>query len=123
MADVDAAIATQLANIQKKTGKSLAELGRILTATSFVKHTELLAFAKKDLDLGHGDANMLVLHIRNADVPKPDDPLNAMPFTPGRRPPSAGSTTSSWLPWRRSGRSRSRRRKPTSACAGRSSSL
>ena len=78
MADVDAAIATQLANIQKKTGKSLAELGRILTATSFVKHTELLAFAKKDLDLGHGDANMLVLHIRNADVPKPDDPLDAI---------------------------------------------
>ena len=78
MADIDAAIAKQLANIQKKAGKSLAELSQILIATGLAKHTELLAFAKKELGLGHGDANMLVLHIRNADVPKPDDPLDAI---------------------------------------------
>ena len=88
MADVDAAIATQRANIQKKTGS-------IFTATGLVKRTYLLAFTKKDLALGHGDANMLVLHVCKADLPKPDDPLNAMPFTPGRRRPSARSTTSS----------------------------
>jgi len=78
MADIDAAISTQLANIQKKTGKSLAELGLFLTATGLAKHTELLAFAKKELGLTHGDANMLVLHIRNADVSKPADPLDAI---------------------------------------------
>lgn len=71
MADVDAAIATQLANIQNKTGS-------ILTATGLVEQTYVLAYAKKDLALGHGDANMLVLHVRKADVPKPDDPPNAI---------------------------------------------
>ncbi len=78
MADIDAAIANQLANIQKKTGKTLAELSQVLAATGFAKHTELMNFAKKELGLGHGDANMLVLHLRNADVPKPDDPLDAI---------------------------------------------
>ena len=78
MADIDAAIATQLANIQKKTGKSLSELGQILAATGFAKHTELMNFAKQELGLGHGDANMLVLHLRNADVAKPDDTLDAI---------------------------------------------
>ena len=101
MADIDAAIATQLANIKKKTGS-------ILTATGLVEQTYVLAYAKKDLALGHGDANMLVLHVRKADVPKPTIP--PMPFTPGRRPPSARSTTSFWLRWPRSARSRLRRR-------------
>ena len=78
MADIDAAIATQLANIQKETGKSLSELKQILAATGLAKHTELLAFAKKELGLGHGDANMLVLHLRNPEEPKPDDPLDAI---------------------------------------------
>ncbi len=78
MADIDAAITTQLANIQKKTGKSLAQLAQVLKATGLAKHTELLAFAKAELGLTHGDANMLVLHIRKADEPKPDDPLDAI---------------------------------------------
>ena len=78
MADIDAAITTPLANIQKKTGQSLAELGKRLTATGLAKHTELVAFAKKELGLGHGDANMLVLHLRKAEVPQPDDPLDAI---------------------------------------------
>ena len=78
MADIDAAITTQLTNIQKKTGKSLAELGQILTATGLAKHTALTALAKKELGLSHGDANMLVLHIRNAVESRPHDPLDAI---------------------------------------------
>ncbi len=78
MAEIDAAITTQLANIQKTIGRSMAALGKTLTATGLAKHTELVAFAKKELGLGHGDANMLVLQLRKAEVPQPDDPLDAI---------------------------------------------
>ena len=65
MTDVDKAIQTQLANIQKKTGKSLAELYAWLTATGLARHGELRDAAKSGLGLGHGDANTLVtLHLR-----------------------------------------------------------
>lgn len=65
MTKVDQAIETQLANIQKKTGKSLSELNAWLSATGLAKHGELRDAAKSGLGLGHGDANMLVtLHLR-----------------------------------------------------------
>jgi hypothetical protein len=65
MTDVDKALATQLANIQKKTGKSLAELYAWLKATGLGKHGELRDAAKTKLALGHGDANTLVtLYLR-----------------------------------------------------------
>jgi hypothetical protein len=65
MTDVDQATQTQLANIQKKTGKTLAQLYAWLAATGLAKHGELRDAAKSGLGLGHGDANTLVtLHLR-----------------------------------------------------------
>lgn len=65
MTDVDQAILTQLANIQKKTGKSLEQLHAWLAATGREKHGELRDSAKSGLGLGHGDANTLVtLYLR-----------------------------------------------------------
>ncbi len=65
MTDLDQALATQLANIQKKTGKSLDELYAWLRQTGLAKHGELRDAAKSGLGLGHGDANTLVtLHLR-----------------------------------------------------------
>lgn len=58
--DVDKALETQLANIQKKTGKSLEELYAWLRGTGLGKHGELRDAAKSGLALGHGDANTLV---------------------------------------------------------------
>ena len=52
MAELDKATATQLANIEKKTGKSLAELHEWLRATGMVKHGELRDAAKSGLGLG-----------------------------------------------------------------------
>ena len=60
MSVVDKAIETQLKNIQTKTGKTLDQLGGILRASGFTKHGELRDFAKRELGLGHGDANTLV---------------------------------------------------------------
>lgn len=51
--------ATQLANIEKKTGKSLAELVKFVKASGLAKHGEIRAMLKDKLKLGHGDANTL----------------------------------------------------------------
>ncbi len=60
MASLDQAQATQLANIEKRTGKSLAELRKIVKNSGLSKHGELVAMLKTTLGMGHGDANMLV---------------------------------------------------------------
>ena len=60
MSVVDKAIETQLKNIQAKTGKTLDHLIEMLRKSGFAKHGELRDFAKRELGLGHGDANTLV---------------------------------------------------------------
>ena len=65
--DIDKAIATQLANIEKRTGKTLAQLTKIVTASGVTKHGELVAMLKNDLGMGHGDANTLVHHTLKSD--------------------------------------------------------
>lgn len=60
MADLDQALATQLANIEKRTGKSLAQLSAIIEKSGLAKHGERVAMLKADLGMGHGDANTLV---------------------------------------------------------------
>jgi len=57
---VDKAIETQLKNIQAKTGNTLDQLAAILRRSGLTKHGELRDFAKRELGLGHGDANTLV---------------------------------------------------------------
>lgn len=88
--DVDKAIAKQLENIQARTGKTLAELTALLKASGLTKHGELRDLLKRDLGMGHGDANMLVLHVLRAAAPPPADadPLDAIYAGPkaGLRP-------------------------------------
>lgn len=60
MTDLNKALATQLANIVKRTGKSLAELTAIVTGSGLTKHSEQVAMLKTTLGMGHGDANTLV---------------------------------------------------------------
>jgi hypothetical protein len=57
---MDKAIATQLANIEKRTGKTLAELTRVLEASGLSKHGELRDYLKREVGIGHGGANLLV---------------------------------------------------------------
>ena len=66
MAEMEKALQTQLENIQKKTGKSLDELYAWLGSTGLEKHGQLRDAAKKDLGLGHGDANTLVTLFRRS---------------------------------------------------------
>jgi hypothetical protein len=64
---MDKAVATQLANIEKRTGKSLDELARIIRSSGLGKHGEIRDMLKKDLGMGHGDANLLVHHVLQSD--------------------------------------------------------
>ena len=67
MTNLDKAVATQLANIEKRTGKSIAELTAIVKGSGLSKHGEMVKMLKTDLGMGHGDANTLVHVARKSD--------------------------------------------------------
>jgi len=60
MSSVDKAIESQLKNIQTRTGKTLEQLYAHIKKSGLAKHGEIRDMLKKDLALGHGDANTLV---------------------------------------------------------------
>ncbi|MEO7803526.1 MAG: DUF5655 domain-containing protein [Actinomycetota bacterium] len=60
MTDLEKAVATHMANIVKRTGKSIPELAAIVKGSGLSKHGELVAMLKSTLGMGHGDANTLV---------------------------------------------------------------
>jgi|SRR5688572_22642977 len=78
--DVAKSLATQLANIEKRTGKSLAELGAIVKSSGLETHGGIVALLKTDLGMGHGDANTLVHHLKSAAAPaaSPEAALDAI---------------------------------------------
>jgi len=60
MSSPDKALTTQLANIEKRSGKTHAQLHALLSKSGLAKHGELVAFLKSELGMGHGDANTVV---------------------------------------------------------------
>jgi hypothetical protein len=81
MNSVDKALATQLANIEKRSGKSLAELTALLAASGLSKHGEQVAYLKETMGLGHGDANTLAHYAKQSAAPaaaENTDPLDAI---------------------------------------------
>lgn len=67
MGTVDQAIATQLANIEKRSGKTLKQLGELVKKCGKNKHGEIRDWLKTELGMGHGDANTLVHHVLKSD--------------------------------------------------------
>ena len=67
MSSVDKAIHTQLTNIEKKTGKSLDELARLIRASGLSKHGEIRQMLIDTLGLSYGDANSLVHYALQSD--------------------------------------------------------
>lgn len=67
MSSLDKAVQTQIDNIQKKTGKSFAELTAIIKKSGLSKHGEIRDYLKRELGLGHGDANSLVHAVLKSD--------------------------------------------------------
>ena len=60
MADPQAALLTQLRNIQSKTGQTLAQLHAQLEGSGLTKHGEKRSWLMEKLGLGYGDANAVV---------------------------------------------------------------
>lgn len=67
MSSLDKATQTQLDNIQKKTGKSLDQLAAIVRNSGLTKYGEIRDYLKRELGLGHGDANALVHAVLQSD--------------------------------------------------------
>jgi hypothetical protein len=67
MSSLDKAMQTQIDNIQKKTGKSLDQLAAIIKKSGLTKHGEIRDYLKRELGLGHGDANTLVHAVLQSD--------------------------------------------------------
>ena len=79
MADPQAATATQLRNIETKTGKTLAQLRTVIAQSGLAKHGEVRTMLIERFGLGHGDANALA-HAAKAEpaAAAGDDPLDAI---------------------------------------------
>ena len=60
MTDLNKAAATQLANIENRSGKTIAQLKAIVNNSALSKHMELVKMLKTTLGMGHGDANLVV---------------------------------------------------------------
>jgi len=70
MSSVDKAVETQLKNIQTKTGKTLDQLYALIRKSGLAKHGEIRDMLKKDLGMGHGDANTVVhFYMKSTEEP------------------------------------------------------
>ena len=67
MDSIEKAIETQIKNIQIRTGKSLEELGKIVSESGLSKHGEIRDMLKRELGMGYGDANTLVHYLKQSD--------------------------------------------------------
>jgi predicted transport protein len=62
----DKAYATQIANIEKSTGKKLNDWIAIVNKSGFTKHGELVSFLKEKHGFTHGNANMVVHYAKQS---------------------------------------------------------
>jgi hypothetical protein len=79
MADPQAALLTQLRNIESKTGKTIAQLHAAVAASGAAKHGEKRSWLMERYTLGYGDANTVVTLIGKLEpAPQTSDPLDAI---------------------------------------------
>jgi Domain of unknown function (DUF5655)/Domain of unknown function (DUF4287) len=88
--DPEAAIASQLRNVEGKTGKTFAQLCKLIADSGLTKVGEQRAMLMEKLRLGYGDANMLALRAKQAALPaggntNPLDVIYAGPKAPLRK--------------------------------------
>lgn len=78
MASLDDATRTQIANIERSTGRSMADWIALARGSGLQRHGEMVAMLKADHGLGHGNANLIALRARAAgDEPASDEALVA----------------------------------------------
>ena len=79
MADPQAALVTQLRNIEARTGQTLAQLRSAISDSGLTKHGEVRTMLMQRYSLGYGDANTLA-HRAKAEPAQAaaEDPLDAI---------------------------------------------
>jgi hypothetical protein len=77
MSSVDKALETQLKNIQTRSGKTLDQLYAHIKKSGLAKHGEIRDMLKKDLVMGHGDANTLVHTYLKAESSSTSEPASS----------------------------------------------
>jgi len=78
--DVDAALQSQIRNIEATYGKPLSHWFAVIDASGLSKHNEVVAMLKGDHGLAHGAAHRVSLLARQRDsaAPAPPDPTDAL---------------------------------------------
>ena len=79
--DVDAALQSQIRNIETTYGKPLDYWFAVIDASGLTKHNQVVAMLKADHGLAHGAAHRVSLLARqraNAGVAAPPDPADAL---------------------------------------------
>jgi len=64
--NIDKATQTQIANIEKTTGKKLEDWIAIVNKSGFTKHGELVSFLKDKHGFTHGNANVVVHYAKQS---------------------------------------------------------
>jgi hypothetical protein len=79
MADPQAAVLTQLRNIQSKTGRTIAQLQDAVLASGLARHGERRSWLIERFGLGYGDANTVVTLIGKLPAGIADGASSAAP--------------------------------------------
>jgi hypothetical protein len=86
--DVDAALQSQIRNIETTYGKPLDHWFAVIDASGLTKHNQVVAMLKSDHGLAHGAAHRVSLLARqrdHADLAAPSDPADALYTGPKAR--------------------------------------
>ena len=81
MADVQKALATQIKNIETRTGRTLEQLIAHVRGSGLAKHGEIVSMLKSSFGLGYGDANTIAHLAKDAGggpESSPSDPLDRL---------------------------------------------
>ena len=87
MATLDQATQTQIANIERGSGRSFAAWIDTVRASGIEKHGEIVAMLKRDHGFTHGNANLVALRARDAGeagAGPDDDALIASHYAGGK---------------------------------------
>jgi hypothetical protein len=69
----DEMLASMIANLKEKTGKSLDEWVKIARTSKLAKHGEIVKYLKTEHGIGHGYANLVAHQTLQADEPPASD--------------------------------------------------
>lgn len=72
-AAIDKAIQTQITNIEKATGKKLADWIQVVNQSGFTKHGELVSYLKDKHGFTHGNANTIVHFAKQSHAGAPEN--------------------------------------------------